>query len=136
VTLSLGVLYLAQGLGKALDVDGYVAALVRFPLVRAGAARALGLGWLTFEMVTGGALIALALARRRGLALRLAAGAALLVAAAYATLAFHAYGVHADVRNCTCFGVHLAQRLGAWVLVQEAFMLWWTARHLRRALAP
>jgi hypothetical protein len=133
VTVSLGGLFLAQGLGKLADVSGYVEALARFPLVPVATARRVGLAWLGLELATGGALLALGLARRRGVVLRLAAAAAVLIAVAYATLAFHGYFAGAHVPNCTCFGVYLPQRLGMWVLLQEVVMLWWTGRHLVRA---
>jgi hypothetical protein len=132
VTFGLGALFLAQGLGKLLDVDGYVAALGRFPLVPADAARPLGVSWIAVEMATGIALLALSSGRARGTALRIASGAAVTLAAAYAVLAYHGYLAGADVPNCTCFGVYLRQRLGVPVLIQEALMLWWTVRHLLR----
>jgi methylamine utilization protein MauE len=132
-TLLLGVLFFAQGLGKLLDVPGYTAALRRFPLVPAAAAHEVAVAWLCLELATGAALMVLGVVRGSVRALRIAAVATLLIAAAYATLAFHGYLVGADVPNCTCFGVYLAQRLGGLILIQEALMLWWTGRHLVKA---
>ena len=60
-TAVLGLLVLAQGAGKLLDLAGYVRALAVFPLVGESAA-ALGPAWAANELFAGVALLAGALA--------------------------------------------------------------------------
>ena len=46
---------------------------------------------------------------------------------AYAALTTQAFARHLSIDNCTCFGVHLRQRLGWFVLAQDAYMIAFSA---------
>src|SRR5690242_16707567 len=107
-----------MGAGKLSDVDGYARALAAFSAIPAGALRAVAWTWLAAELVAGALLLAGAWrARGRRSALVVAGGMiAFTVNVAYAVLTTQAFVRHLAVENCTCFGVHLAQRLGWFVL--------------------
>lgn len=116
----MGALFVAQGVGKALDPAGYVDALTQFPLVGPVGAGWLAPVWTSAELVVGAAMFVAALARRlpRSLA-RFGTFGAMGVALGYTTLVVHGLALGAEVANCTCFGVFLPQRLSAFVLLQE-----------------
>ncbi len=127
----LAVLLLAQGIGKLLDPPAYIRALRAFDVVPHWLAWPLGGAWLFAELGFG-ALLLVALSRAR-MAVPAHAGAVLL-STAYLLLTGHAYARGLDVRNCTCFGGFLAQRLSVFVVAQDAYVLIWTVWLLRGAV--
>lgn len=135
VTL-LGALLLAQGLGKALDLTGYAAALQSFDALPAALLWPVALLWTTVELLSGAGLLATGL--RLDPPRRASRGAAALgvaIAIGYALLTSQAYLRGLDVANCTCFGVYLAQRLSWFVLLQDAYMLIYSGWVLRKTAA-
>lgn len=110
----LAVLLIAMGAGKLSDLDGYARALAAFALIPPGALPTVAAAWTALELAGG---LLLLVGARAG------AVAALLSSVGYAVLTTQAYARHLDVRNCTCFGVHLAQRLSWLVLLQDAYMI-------------
>ena len=111
----LGVVLLAMGAGKLSDVGGYAAALVAFRVIPVAALHAVAWLWLVAELVAGALLVA-----GKG---RAGGALALVINVAYAALTTQAFARHLAVDNCTCFGVHLRQRLGWLVLAQDAYMV-------------
>jgi uncharacterized membrane protein YphA (DoxX/SURF4 family) len=122
----LGVVLLAMGAGKLSDVHGYAAALAAFRVIPDGALQIVAIAWLCAELAAGALLVA-------GVRTARVAGAplALCVNIAYAALTTQAYARGLAVANCTCFGVHLAQRLSWFVLLQDAYMIFLSAWVLR-----
>ena len=113
----LGLVLVAMGVGKITDIAGYAHALAAFRLLPAAALPALAWTWLAAELLAGGLLLAGGRAALTGAALAIA------INLAYATLTTQAFARHLSVANCTCFGVHLRQRLGWFVLVQDGYMI-------------
>lgn len=124
-----GLLFLGQGLGKALDPTGYMAALDAFHVLKPAALSPLKLGalalvWTVVELLAGVALLYGGLSRAP--AKQLVLGGVLLalgVTTAYLALDAGALVRHVPIQSCACFGVFLPQRLSAFVLVQEAAVL-------------
>jgi hypothetical protein len=75
--------------------------------------------WLVAELVAGALLLA-----KKG---RAGGVLALVINVAYAALTTQAYARHLAIDNCTCFGVHLRQRLSWFVLAQDAYMIAFSA---------
>ena len=117
----LGVIMLAMGAGKLSDVSGYAEALMAFRVIPAGALTLVAWVWLAAELFAGILLLA------GGRAARFGAALALAINLAYAALSVQAYARHLPIDNCTCFGVHLRQRLSWFVLVQDAYMIAFSA---------
>lgn len=117
----LGLLLLAMAAGKLTDLHGYFAALQAFALLPAAALPWVGATWAVLEL--GGGLLLLP----DGRGARAGGLVALVVSIAYAVMTTQAYARHLEVRNCTCFGVHLAQRLSWFVLVQDGYVIVWAA---------
>ena len=129
-----GLLFVAQGLAKAVDPDGYLAALDAFHVLRPAALGplslgALGLAWTVLELLAGVAMLYGGLARAPAKQL---AGAGVMLALglsfAYLALDVGALARHLPIQNCTCFGTYLAQRLSPSIVLQEttviALLLW------------
>jgi hypothetical protein len=132
--IACGLVFVAQGLGKAVDPDGYLAALYAFHVLQPVAwwplsLGALGLTWTVLELVAGGAMLygGLGRAPTKGVALS-GVMLALGLSCAYLALDAGALARHLTIANCTCFGSYLAQRLSWFVLLQEttviAFLTW------------
>jgi hypothetical protein len=115
----LGLVLLAMGAGKLSDVGGYATALMAFRVIPDGAVHAVAWAWLVAELVAGALLLA-----KKG---RAGGLLALVINLAYAALTTQAYARHLAIDNCTCFGVHLRQRLGWFVLAQDAYMIAFSA---------
>jgi uncharacterized membrane protein YphA (DoxX/SURF4 family) len=115
----LGLVLLAMGVGKLSDAGGYATALMAFRVIPGGAVHAVAWSWLVAELVAG--VLLLAGKGRAGGAL------ALVINVAYAALTTQAYARHLAIDNCTCFGVHLRQRLSWFVLAQDAYMIAFSA---------
>jgi uncharacterized membrane protein YphA (DoxX/SURF4 family) len=111
----LGLVLVAMGAGKLSDVAGYAQALVAFRVIPSGALHAVAWAWLAAELIAGALLLA-------GIA-RAGAALALVINLGYAALTTQAFARHLAIDNCTCFGVHLRQHLGWFVLVQDAYMI-------------
>ncbi len=132
----LGVVLLAQGVGKLLNVGGYIAALGAFDLLPVAATGPLVLVWLAVEISAGVGLLVAGLAKQPPRPLSfIAAALGALTAVGYAVLTIQAYVRGIEVANCTCFGVYLAQRLSWFVLLQDAYMLLYTGLMLKKTHA-
>lgn len=124
-----GVLFLAQGLGKAVDPTGYMAALDAFHVLRPAALTPLSLGalalsWTVLELLAGVAMLYGGLARAPAKELALAGLAlALGLSGGYLALELGAFARHLPIQSCTSFGAYLGQRLTWGVLVQEALVI-------------
>ena len=125
----LGLVFLAQGLGKTLDPDGYLAALDAFHVLKPAALGplslgALGLMWTVLELLAGVAMLYGGLARAPAKQLAMS-GIALAVglSCAYLALDLGALARHLPIASCTCFGTFLAQRLSWFVVLQEAAVI-------------
>jgi hypothetical protein len=135
-----GVLFVAQGAAKALDPVGYMAALETFRVLRPLAPVSLGalaLSWTVLELLAGVAMLYGGLFRTAGSAgKQLVLGGVMLglgISAAYLVLDAGALVRHLPIGNCTWFGAYLPQKLSAFVLAQELYvlgMLGWIASWL------
>ena len=126
---AFGLVFVAQGLGKALDPDGYLAALTAFRVLDPVAwwplaLGALGLSWTVLELLAGVAMLYGGLARAPAKQLALSGVMlALGLSCAYLALDVGALARHLPIRSCTCFGTYLAQRLSWFVVLQETTVL-------------
>ena len=125
----LGVILLAQGIGKAVDTTGYIEALAAFGALPDAGLGLFGRTWMFAELLSGAGLLATAVGR--GQVGRPAAMGAMAVTTAYLVLTGGAWLRGLDVANCTCFGVYLPQKLSLFVLFQDVLMLMWAAWALR-----
>lgn len=125
----LGVILLAQGIGKALDMPGYIEALAAFGALPESGLGLFGRTWMFAELLSGAGLLA-ATVGRAPLG-RPAAMGAIAVTTADLILTGGAWLRGLDVANCTCFGVYLPQKLSLFVLAQDVVMLMWAAWALR-----
>lgn len=124
-----GLVFLAQGLGKALDPDGYLAALDAFHVLKPAALGPLSLGslgllWTVLELLAGVAMLYGGLARAPAKQLALSGVMlALGLSCAYLALDVGALARHLPIQNCTCFGTYLPQRLSLLVVLQETAVI-------------
>jgi hypothetical protein len=124
-----GLVFLAQGLGKAIDPTGYMAALDAFHVLEPAALSPLKLGalaltWTVVELLAGVALLYGGLARAPAKQLTLAGVTlALGISCTYLALDLGALARHLPIRNCTCFGIFLPQKLSWIVIAQEAVVI-------------
>lgn len=123
----LGVVMLTMGAGKLSDVSGYAEALMAFRVIPDGDLHAVAWLWLAAELAAGVLLLTSGRGARAGALLALA------INLAYAALTTQAYARHLSIDNCTCFGVHLRQRLSWFVLAQDAYMIAFSAYVYRAA---
>lgn len=132
--LGLAGLLAAMAVGQASDFGGFVDIVAAHRVGGDGAAVVVALLLLSGEAVAAAGLFARSpQARRRG------ATGAVLVAAAWSLMASQAFARGLALSNCGCFGVHAAQRLRWWVLVEDVeFVAWavWTFRRTRQPGAP
>ena len=119
----LGLLLLAMGLGKLSDVAGYAHALAAFRVIPVAALAAVAWAWLAAELASGALLLAGERALAGGRAAIAGAIGAIVINLAYAAMTTQAFVRHLSIDNCTCFGVHLRQRLGWLVLAQDGYMV-------------
>ncbi len=101
--------------GQLSDMSGFREAVRAYEF--GGLTSGVLAGALPVVELLGGCLLV-----HRGI--RVGSVAALGAAAMWAALAFSAYARGLVVRNCGCFGVHLAQPLRWWVLVEDAWLVW------------
>lgn len=132
----LGIVFLAQGLGKAVDPTGYMAALDKF---HSGAhagffavpLAAVALTWTVLEVACGVAMLHGGLARAPSKNVTLAGIVlALGLSFAYLSLDVGALARGLPIDNCTCFGAYLPQKLGWLAMATELYVigaLAWTA---------
>ncbi len=124
----LGVLLILQGAGKLWNVTGYASALGAFDVLPEWGLRPVALLWMLAELSCGGLLVYAGLSRAPA-RMPSVAGAlgTLAITLGYAALTTSAWLRGLDVPNCTCFGVLLPQRLGPFVLAQDAAMIAWSS---------
>ncbi len=112
----VGLVLISTGLGKLLDLPGFVEIVAQYDLTPSAGDHLVAYTLPFVELATGACLLA-------GFQLRTAAASAvalhvLLVSAVAVTLW---RGIH--VANCGCFGVFLARPLGPQTLVEDLVML-------------
>lgn len=122
----LGLMLGAQAVGKIYDMHLYAVALDGFHALPKSLTPTLAALWVVVELVALGGLCAGAARSNRRLA-RIGAAAALLDALAYAALSIGTRLRGIEVLNCTCYGAFLPQRLSTFVLLQDLWMVTWTA---------
>jgi hypothetical protein len=124
-----GLVFVAQGLGKTVDPNGYLAALDAFHVLKPAALGpvklgALGLSWTVLELLAGVAMLYGGLSRAPAKQLALSGVMlALGLSCAYLSLDLGALARHLTIANCTCFGTYLPQRLSWFVIAQEAVVI-------------
>lgn len=109
------LLLLAMATGQLSDVQGFVDVVETYGVGGRPAAWTLGIGLIVGELTGGGLLLRGATDRRR-----MGAAVAVVVAAVWSLLATQAFARGLTLPNCGCFGVHLAQPLRWWVLLEDA----------------
>lgn len=130
----LGTVYTAMGVAQLASFGHMPRILSAYGLVTGAAATVLAVALIAGELVCGVWL----LARPRSKALApvwVYTG----VSAVWTVLAVQAYARGLAVADCGCFGIHLSQRLGWFVLLQDALTLLCAAllfRSARAAPAP
>lgn len=124
-----GLVFVAQGLGKALDPRGYMAALDAFHVLGPSAFASLSLGslallWTVLELLAGVAMLYGGLARAPAKQLSLGGiSLALGLSVAYLSLDLGAMARALPIENCTCFGSYLPQALSWIVIAQEVIVI-------------
>ena len=122
----LAVLLLAMAAGQLSDLTGFVDVLETYELGDRTTA------WLlTIPLVLAEAVGGVGLFIRRGSLRRVAPTVAVAVAVAWTVLGTQAFARGLALENCGCFGVHLAQPLRWWILVEDAEFIalaWWVRR--------
>lgn len=130
--LVLGGLLVAMAAGQASGLDRFPAALVDYRVLPPGSEQVVARVVVAAEAAAGVLLLA-------GWARRVGAVLAVVVASGWAVLALGAFTRNVRLGNCGCFGVHLAQPLRWWVLVEDAeFVLLglWVAHRAFAARPP
>jgi hypothetical protein len=128
VLVLFGALFVAQGLGKALDPTGYMAVLAQLharpALLAPVSLGALALCWTVLEILAGVAIMYGGLSRTPAKQLALAGMMlALGLSCAYLSLTLGAYARQVPIESCTFFGRYLPQRLSWFVLLQETYVV-------------
>lgn len=126
----LGVLLIAMAAGQLSDMDGFAGVLAGYQVMPSSLLAPAA--WLLAgtEATAGWALLS---GRKCGSHLALA------VAVAWSLLAIQGFARGLVIDNCGCFGVHLAQPLRWWVLVEDAqfvALAAWVRHRERAAEAP
>lgn len=122
----LAILLLAMAAGQLSDLTGFIDALEAYELGGRTPAWALAIPIVVAEAVSGAGLL-----RRGGTARRVAPAVAVAVAVGWTILGAQAFARGLALDNCGCFGVHLAQPLRWWVLLEDAELIalaWWVRR--------
>ncbi len=122
----LAVLLLAMTAGQLSDISGFVDALAVYEVGGRPASWVLAISIVAAEAMSGVGLL-----RRGGTLRRVAPGVAVVVAVAWTILGVQAFARGLVLDNCGCFGVHLAQPLRWWVLLEDAEFIalaWWVRR--------
>ncbi|MGI8937369.1 MAG: MauE/DoxX family redox-associated membrane protein [Iamia sp.] len=100
---------------QASDPSGFVDVLVTYDVGGRAVAWALAAALVAGEAVGGLGLLSTQIGRRRR-----GADVALAVALLWSALGVQAFARGLALESCGCFGVHLAQPLRWWVLLQDA----------------
>jgi hypothetical protein len=122
----LALVLLAMAAGQLSDRTGFVDVLETYRLGGRPTAWALAITIVVAEAVSGAGLI-----RRGGALRRLTPAVAVAVAVVWTVLGAQAFARGLALDNCGCFGVHLAQPLRWWILVEDAefvTLAWWVRR--------
>lgn len=125
----LAVLLLAMAAGQLSDLMGFVDAVAGYQLGGRGVTWAFALTVLVAETLSGAGLLL-----RSGSGRQVGASLAVVVAAGWTVLGVQAFARGLVLDNCGCFGVHLAQPLRWWVLVEDVEFIalaWWVRRTQR-----
>lgn len=126
--LALGAIYTAMGIGQLASLGEMPAILGAYGLAHGAAATLLTVSLIVGELVCG----VWFLARPRSTAIA-PVWVYTAVSLVWSGLAVQAFVRGLTVVNCGCFGSYLAQRLGWFVLVQDALALLYAALLLRGA---
>ncbi|MER5216863.1 MauE/DoxX family redox-associated membrane protein [Streptomyces sp. NPDC002838] len=126
--LVLGVLMAAMALGQLASFDAMPGILTAYGVTGGAASTALAVVLIAAEAVVG----VWFLARPRSKAV-VPVWLYTVVSLVWALLAVQAYARGLSVSNCGCFGIHLAQPLRWFVLVEDALMLLYAWLLLRAA---
>ncbi len=112
----LGLILIATGFGKALDIPGFTQVLANYQLLPPWGNIVMGVTLPFIELITG---LGLLTARY----LRAAASSAVILHIMLLTAASVTMwrGIHLD--NCGCFGVFLARPLGVQTLIEDSLLL-------------
>ncbi len=128
--IGLGVLLAVMAAGQLSDVGGFTRALRDYALGD-GVAVALAVVLIVGESAAAaGLLLPLSWVRSR----RTGGVLALAVAVLWSALAVQAFARGLVIPNCGCYGVHFAQRLSPWILVQDVSFVSWAFTVARDAL--
>lgn len=122
----LAVLLLAMAAGQVSDLTGFVDVLETYEVGGRTTAWALAIPLVLAEVLAGVGLL-----RRVGSIRQLAPSLAVAVAVAWTVLGTQAFARGLTLDNCGCFGVHLAQPLRWWILLEDAEFIalaWWVRR--------
>lgn len=123
--LYLGALLLVMALAQASDLPGFHHVILSYQVGRV-------LAWpLALVLVAGAAVGGIGLLRDRGA--RTAALVALSVAVLWSALAVQAFARGLALDNCGWFGVHLAQPLRWWILLEDVWFVGLAAWVWRRS---
>jgi hypothetical protein len=125
----LGVLLLGMAAGQLASWREMPQILAAYEVGGLATMRALAVGLVVGETVAGGWFLARPRTHAMGPVWVYAA-----VSMVWAGLAVQAYIRGLPVGNCGCFGVYLAQRLGGFVLVQDALLLVYAVVLVRQGL--
>jgi hypothetical protein len=131
--LALSALLFAMAAGQLSDVSGFVDIVAAYGIGGASAARLTAAVLIAGEVIAAGGLVSRGARGRHR-----AASVAVAVAVVWGSLGTQAFGRGIALDNCGCFGVHLAQPLRWWVLVQDLELLalaWWVRAGTARAVA-
>ncbi|MEV1050165.1 MauE/DoxX family redox-associated membrane protein [Streptomyces sp. NPDC049887] len=124
----LGTVYTAMGVAQLASFGYMPRILSAYGLVAGGAATVLAVALIAGELVCG--IWFLARPRSKALA---PVWVYTAVSAVWTVLAVQAYARGLAVANCGCFGIHLTQRLGWFVLLQDALTLFYAGLLFRSA---
>ncbi|MDZ7675323.1 MAG: hypothetical protein U5K30_09670 [Acidimicrobiales bacterium] len=127
----LAILLLAMAVGQISNPAGFVDALVAYEFGGRSVAWAVAVPIVLAEAVSGVGLL-----RRGGILRQVAPALAVAVAVGWTILGTQGFVRGLVLDNCGCFGVHLAQPLRWWVLLEDAefvALAWWVRRKDRSA---
>lgn len=126
--LVLAGLLLAMAAGQLSNPGGFVDIVASYDLGGTAVARVGAAALITGELIAAVGLVSRDTSRRHR-----ATSVALAVALTWSLLAAQAFARGLTLDNCGCFGVHLAQPLRWWILVEDlefVALAWWVrARH-------
>ncbi len=112
----LGSILLSTGLGKALDIPGFIQVLANYQLFPAWGNTFMGIFLPFIELSTGLGLIT-------AYYLKAAAYSATLLHVLMLTAASFTMARGIQLDNCGCFGVFLARPLGVQTLIEDGMLL-------------